>query len=73
MRPRVFIGSASLEDRMRTTKALAHRLQRDFGIIPKVWTYMFPPTESTLSSLVDMSRQMDFAVFVLGARPRICG
>ncbi|MFI5387490.1 MAG: TIR domain-containing protein [Fimbriimonadales bacterium] len=66
MRPRVFIGSGSSPDRMRTSKAMAHRLQKDFGIIPKVWTYVFPPTESTLSSLVDMSRQMDFAVFVLG-------
>ena len=66
MHPRVFIGSASSSDRMRTTTALAHRLQKEFGIIPKVWTYVFPPTESTLSSLVDMSKQMDFAVFVLG-------
>ena len=66
MRPRVFIGSASSEDRMRTTMALAHRLQKDIGVIPRVWTYVFPPTESTLSSLITMSREMDFAVFVLG-------
>jgi Predicted nucleotide-binding protein containing TIR-like domain len=51
---------------MQTTKALAHRLQKEFGIIPKEWTYLFPPTESTLSSLVDMSKEMDFAIFVLG-------
>jgi len=51
---------------MRTTTAVAHRLQKDFNIIPKVWTYVFPPTESTLSSLVDMSKEMDFAIFVLG-------
>lgn len=66
MRPNVFIGSGSSQDRMRTIRALAHRLQQDFRIVPKVWTYVFPPTESTLNSLVDMSKQMDFAVFVLG-------
>jgi Predicted nucleotide-binding protein containing TIR-like domain len=66
MRPRVFIGSASSPDRMQTTMALAHRLQKDFSIVPKVWTYVFPPTESTLSSLIEMSNEMDFAVFVFG-------
>ena len=51
---------------MQTTMALAHRLQKDFSIMPKVWNYVFPPSESTLSSLVEMAQQMDFAVFVLG-------
>jgi len=71
MRPVVFIGSASSEDRMRITRALAHRLQKDFGIIPKVWTYAFPPSESTLNSLIVMSQDMDFAVFVLGPDDQI--
>jgi predicted nucleotide-binding protein len=66
MRARVFIGSSSSPDRMRTTMALAHRLQKDFGVIPRVWTYVFPPTESTLISLVNMSEEIDFAVFILG-------
>jgi len=51
---------------MGTTRALAHRLQKDFGVIPKEWTYAFPPADSTLDSLIAMSRQMDFAVLVLG-------
>lgn len=66
MRPRVFIGSASSDDRMATTYALALRLQKDFKVVSRVWTYAFPPTESTLSSLVAISQEMDFAVFVFG-------
>jgi hypothetical protein len=66
MRARIFIGSASAPDRMRTTTALAHRLQKDFGVIPRVWTYVFPATENTLSSLVAVAQEVDFAIFVLG-------
>ena len=33
--PRVFIGSASSSDRMRTTTALAHRLQKEFAHHPQ--------------------------------------
>ena len=63
MRPRIFLGSASSVDHMRTTTALAHRLQKEFGVIPRVWTYVFPPTENTLSSLVAVAQEVDFAAF----------
>jgi hypothetical protein len=62
MKPRVFLGSSTQQSKLLT--AVARGLD-DIADVD-AWTSVFNPGVSTLDRLVELTRQVDFAVFVFG-------
>ena len=60
MRPRVFLGSSG--EQAKLLQALTRGLQDVADVEP--WTTVFNPGVSTLDRLVELTREVDFAVFV---------
>jgi CAP12/Pycsar effector protein, TIR domain len=62
MKPRIFLGSSTRQQRL--LEAVARGLQDIAEIQP--WTTAFTPGVSTLDRLVELSMQVDFAAFIFG-------
>jgi predicted nucleotide-binding protein len=60
MKPRIFLGSSAQQEKL--LQALTRGLQ-DIADVD-AWTTVFNPGVSTLSRLVELTREVDFAVFV---------
>jgi Predicted nucleotide-binding protein containing TIR-like domain len=60
MKPRIFLGSSGQQEKL--LEALTGGLQ-DIGDVDP-WTTVFNPGVSTLDRLVELTREVDFAVFV---------
>jgi hypothetical protein len=60
MKPRVFLGSSAQQEKM--LMALTRGLQDIAEVEP--WTTVFNPGVSTLDRLVELTREVDFAVFI---------
>jgi hypothetical protein len=60
MKPRIFLGSSGQQEKL--LQALTRGLQDVADVDP--WTTVFNPGVSTLDRLVELSREVDFAVFV---------
>ena len=60
MKPRIFLGSSAQQDKL--LQALTRGLQ-DIADVD-AWTTVFNPGVSTLSRLVELTREVDFAAFV---------
>lgn len=60
MRPRIFLGSSAQQEKL--LQALTRGLQ-DIADVD-AWTTVFNPGVSTLSRLVELTREVDFAAFV---------
>ena len=73
MNSKVFIASASTPDRLAVTYAVAHRLETDYHVKPVEWNYAFLPGENTLKTLLKQTKEVDFAVFVLGPDDELRG
>lgn len=59
-RPRIFLGSSGKQEKL--LKALTRGLADVADVEP--WTTTFNPGTSTLSRLVDLTREVDFAAFI---------
>jgi len=66
MKSRVFIASASSDDRMNIARAVANCLAQDYEVNPDLWPNIFSSGKYTLESLLIETRKADFAIFVLG-------
>ena len=62
MKPRIFLGSSTQQSKLLT--AIARGLD-DIADVD-AWTNVFNPGVSTLDRLVELTRAVDFAVFVFG-------
>lgn len=62
MKPRVFLGSSTQQSKLLT--AIARGLDEIADVA--AWTDVFNPGVSTLDRLVELTRDVDFAVFVFG-------
>ena len=60
MQPRIFLGSSGQQEKL--LHALTRGLQDIADVEP--WTTVFNPGVSTLDRLVELTREVDFAVFV---------
>jgi hypothetical protein len=62
-KPRIFLGSSGKQEK------LLQALTRGLGEIAEVepWTTSFNPGVSTLERLIELTREVDFAVFIFGA------
>lgn len=62
-KPRIFLGSSGKQEK------LLQALTRGLGEIAEVepWTTSFNPGVSTLERLMELTREVDFAVFIFGA------
>jgi hypothetical protein len=60
MKPRIFLGSSALQEKL--LQALTRGLQ-DIADVD-AWTTVFNPGISTLNRLVELTREVDFAAFV---------
>src|SRR6187399_557767 len=60
MKPRVFLGSSTQQEKL--LMALTRGLQDIADVHP--WTTVFNPGVSTLDRLVELTREVDFAAFV---------
>ena len=60
MQPRIFLGSSGQQEKL--LHALTRGLQDIADVEP--WTAVFNPGVSTLDRLVELTREVDFAVFV---------
>ena len=65
MKSRVFIASASNDDRMNIARAVANSLA-DYEVNTDLWPHIFPLGKNTLDSLLIETRKADFAICVLG-------
>lgn len=61
-KPRIFLGSSGKQEKL--LQALTRGLSEIAECEP--WTTSFIPGESTLERLVELSREVDFAVFIFG-------
>ena len=61
MKPRIFLGSSAQQEKL--LQALTRGLQ-DIADVD-AWTTVFNPGVSTLGRLVELTREVDFAAFVL--------
>jgi hypothetical protein len=62
MRPRIFLGSSTQQERL--LQALTRGLQDIADVEP--WTTVFTPSVSTLERLVELTHEVDFAAFIFG-------
>ena len=60
MKPRIFLGSSTQQEKLLA--ALTRGLQDIADVEP--WTSVFTPGVSTLDRLVELSREVDFAAFI---------
>src|SRR5215831_13707786 len=60
MKPRIFLGSSAQQEKL--LQALTRGLQDIAGV--DAWMTVFNPGVSTLSRLVELTREVDFAAFV---------
>ena len=60
MKPRIFLGSSLQQEKL--LEALTRGLQDIADVEP--WTTVFNPGVSALDRLVELTREVDFAVFV---------
>src|SRR5215475_10864448 len=60
MKPRIFLGSSAQQEKL--LRALTRGLQDVADV--DAWTTVFNPGVSTLSRLVELTREVDFAAFV---------
>jgi predicted nucleotide-binding protein with TIR-like domain len=59
-KPRIFLGSSGKQEKL--LQALTRGLDDVAAVVP--WTTSFNPGTTTLERLLELSREVDFAVFV---------
>ena len=66
MNKRIFIASASSDERLETARAVADELESRGEITPQLWVSEFPVAKEILKSLLSSAEEVDFAVAILG-------